>query len=501
MWNSPNRVTAPVFAAVLGMNLWVSAGASELLVERVTVLSPEQAQPLTNRFVLIRDGRIASVSAREPALSQSAQRIDGRGKFLTPGLMDSHVHVSDTPGIGMSMDPTLAPLRAAYARQQPRSYLYFGVTQVLDPSNTQEAIDIFNAQPQRPDLFRCGPAPVLNGYPALFAPAPLRYQLMPNYIVEPGNRDALPDGADPSAHTPEAVVARIAASGAKCIKLFVEDGFGPASDWPILSVATIARVRQAAHERELLVMAHANALDTQRMAIAGRVDVIAHGLWNWTGVDQTDGVPAVIAEHLRNVHAHKIGWQPTIRVLLGTRELFLPNALDDPLYRKVVPLELLNWYRTDAGQWFKLQMRKDYGDAPDAAIAQAQWRTAELGMRATRHLFELGHPLLLASDTPSAPTYGNQPGYDTFREMQSLAQAGIPLRAIFAAATINNARQFRIDGDYGTVQPGKIANLLLLSANPLESVNAWNRIDQVILHGTLIDRETLAADFVASSRK
>jgi imidazolonepropionase-like amidohydrolase len=102
--------------------------------------------------------------------------------------------------------------------------------------------------------------------------------------------------------------------------------------------------------------------------------------------------------------------------------------------------------------------------------------------------------MLLGSDTPSAPTYGNQPGYDTYREMQLMVQAGIPLSAIFAAATINNARQFKMDKEYGTIERGKIANLLLLDANPLASVEAWNRIDTVILHGEPIERETLAAD-------
>jgi imidazolonepropionase-like amidohydrolase len=115
-------------------------------------------------------------------------------------------------------------------------------------------------------------------------------------------------------------------------------------------------------------------------------------------------------------------------------------------------------------------------------------------MRALRHLYELGQPMLLGSDTPSAPTYANQPGYDTYKEMQMMARAGIPLSAIFAAGTINNARQLGLDRDYGTVEKGKIANLLLLSANPLADLAAWTKIDTVILRGEPIARESLAAD-------
>ena len=54
-------------------------------------------------------------------------------------------------------------------------------------------------------------------------------------------------------------------------------------------------------------------------------------------------------------------------------------------------------------------------------LAHAQLRLNEQNMRVVRYLHELGHPLLLGSDTPSAPTYGKQPGYDTIREMRLMA--------------------------------------------------------------------------------
>ncbi|MES1262846.1 MAG: amidohydrolase family protein, partial [Peristeroidobacter soli] len=126
--------------------------------------------------------------------------------------------------------------------------------------------------------------------------------------------------------------------------------------------------------------------------------------------------------------------------------------------------------------------------------ANEHWATEEKGLRALRYLNERGQTMLLGSDTPSAPTYGNQPGYDTFREMRLMAQAGIPLSTIFQAATINNARRLGLAKDYGTIEAGKVANLLLLDGNPLSNVEAWSKIDKVILHGEPIDRETLSAD-------
>jgi imidazolonepropionase-like amidohydrolase len=77
--------------------------------------------------------------------------------------------------------------------------------------------------------------------------------------------------------------------------------------------------------------------------------------------------------------------------------------------------------------------------------------------------------------------------------MRMMAQSGIPLPAIFRAATINNARQFGLAKDYGTIEAGKVANLLLLTENPLETVRAYTSIDRIILRGDVIKRESLAA--------
>jgi imidazolonepropionase-like amidohydrolase len=487
--------------ALLWLTFDASAAGAPLLIENVTLLSPELAQPLGNRHVLVRDGRIAAVSDRAIPAPEGARRLDGTGKFLTPGLMDGHVHVSQVVGLPFgSTDPEMGTMEKEFFAQQPRSYLYFGVTQLLDPINMPERVAEFAAQPQHPDIYRCGVAPVVDGYPLVFIDKAVRHTLINDYIFEPANarEHPLPAGADPAEHTPEAVVARIAASGAICVKITLEDGFGDRNDWPLMSADTLRRVRAATRKHGLLLSVHANALDMQRIAINGDVDLLVHGLWNWNELNGQPGLPAAIADHLRKVHDRKIGYQATLRVVPGVTDLLDPHLLDDPIYAKVVPPRLLAWYRTEPAQWFK---REVFGSNVDGAAvlagqraANERWATSEAGMRALRHLYELGQPMLLGSDTPSAPTYGNQPGYDTYKEMQLMVQAGIPLSAIFAAATINNARQFRLEKDYGTVEKGKIANLLLLDANPLASVEAWSRIDKVILRGEPIDRETLAAD-------
>lgn len=72
-----------------------------------------------------------------------------------------------------------------------------------------------------------------------------------------------------------------------------------------------------------------------------------------------------------------------------------------------------------------------------------------------------------------------------------MARAGLFLHELLKAATSRNAEVFGLQ-DLGTIEPGKTANLLLLRADPLASVEAWNAIESVILHGEVIARESLA---------
>jgi imidazolonepropionase-like amidohydrolase len=77
--------------------------------------------------------------------------------------------------------------------------------------------------------------------------------------------------------------------------------------------------------------------------------------------------------------------------------------------------------------------------------------------------------------------------------MQQLQRAGLSLEQIFQAATLSNAREFKLDSQLGTIEPGKIANLILLKKSPLKSIDAYDSIDTVWLHGKPLGRESLTA--------
>jgi imidazolonepropionase-like amidohydrolase len=256
----------------------------------------------------------------------------------------------------------------------------------------------------------------------------------------------------------------------------------------------IRDVVQESHARGLPVLMHANSLSARRFAVQARVDVIAHGMWNWDEFEQTgEALPPPIRALLDTVATLRIGFMPTLSVIEGLAALFDPTFLDDPRLARVLPRSLIAWYRTPAGQAFAIEMRRNFGKAGDAQVREIFHRVARHGATATRYLVSRGGRLVFGSDTPSGPTYGNPPGLNGTLELERLAAAGVPLPRLLEAATIEAARTFRLDTLYGTVEPGKVANLLLLRANPLERVEAYDAIDLVILRGAVLDRSSLAA--------
>ena len=96
--------------------------AGDRVIRNVTLVSPEREMPLANAHVLIRDGRIAEVSA-QPIAAPGAEVIDGTGRFLVPGLIDSHVHLDHATGLKRRYTPDFDRLYREFQQQQPRSYL------------------------------------------------------------------------------------------------------------------------------------------------------------------------------------------------------------------------------------------------------------------------------------------------------------------------------------------------------------------------------------------
>jgi imidazolonepropionase-like amidohydrolase len=485
-----------------------SVAASNLRIDHVTIVSPERSAPLRDASVYIHDDRIVSISRSPPSASAHGvatdlEVIDGKGLYLAPGLIDSHVHTSLAPGLTLAQQQDHPDLAHAALEQIPRSYLYFGFTTLIDLVSAPEHIAAWNAHDPHPELYFCGGAPVVDGYPMNWPPKPERYQQFPYMLVQHGDEAAAPGDIDPSAHTADAVIARMKADGAICAKSFFDRGGG--ENLPVPRLDTIRALVRAAHSVDMPVLLHAYTQEAQTFALDAGVDIIAHGLWDWNAEPPTTTAttPAIKAI-LDRVIAGKVGWQPTVQVAYGFRDLFDPAYLSDPRLQRVIPADLIAWYRSPEGQWFhdtlaKGLLPKDLAASGDAA---AQWKFVHefyatpiaRNNSAVKYLAERNARILFGTDTVAAPLYTNLPGWNGWLEMRRLIDAGMTPAQIFRAATLANAQALGLSREIGTVRVGKRANLLLLRENPAQTIEAYDGIVKVILHGRVLDRAGLGAN-------
>jgi len=160
---------------------------------------------------------------------------------------------------------------------------------------------------------------------------------------------------------------------------------------------------------------------------------------------------------------------------------------------KVTPKEMLEWFQSPEGKWFGEELKED--NETDAAMLQDYEQNWLRRVRqVVAYLASKDANFVFGTDTPSSPTYGNLPGLNGYLEMQQLQKAGMSLTQIFRAATINNAREFKLESQLGTIEPGKVANLVLMQKSPLESVDAYDSITTVFVHGKAIPRSSLVVN-------
>jgi imidazolonepropionase-like amidohydrolase len=464
--------------------LAATAGAAtkRTWITDVTIISPEKLDRIEKGSVLIEDAHIVRVERGKKAKARAGESvISGKGKFLIPGLIDSHVHLAAVPGasfeVAFGPDSGKPAWFGEYFTQLPRSYLYFGYTTLVDLAVVdRQVLDDFRQSPLHPDLYDCGQSlPIAGGYPMALVPPELRSRLFPNFIDK--------------THPPAAAVAAVKRSGGICVKTYFERGFGKEANLPVISPDLLAQVRKAATDEGLVLMMHANSFEAQKFAVDGDVDVIAHGMWN--GFPTQTELPADVREVLDRIVQKKIGYQPTIQVLQGLLAYLRPDYLTMTAIPKVIPAAMLTWFNSPEGHWFRREMTDD--KTPDAALVQG-WERGPLRRvrQVVAYLGSRNAKFLFGTDTPSAPTYGNLPGLNGYLEMQQWQVAGLSLAQIFKAATIDNAREFKLDSQLGTIEPGKVANLLLLKKSPLQSVDAYDSIDTVWIGGRPVARDLLA---------
>ena len=418
--------------------------ASGIAIVEVTVVDVVDGLTSEGRTVVVQGNRIVAVEPTSGVrLGEDVVTVDGSGKYLIPGLWDMHVHAveDDLPELFMGL------------------FVANGVTGIRDMWG-----DLDIAARFRSDAEAGG-------------------TVIPRMVVA-GNlvdgEDAVWPGSNVAA-TPEegrAMVDSLAAAGAAFIKVYhmlEPDVYFAIADRanefgiPFVGhVPTGISASQASDAGQRSVE-HASTvfIDCANEPRAQRLQRYESG-WNYEHC-------TALAERFRE---NGTWYVPTLVTERGYTHLNTPELQTDTRLRYMPPF-IREWWLPENDLF-----GSDYSDE--------DWRTARYGfshyLGVTALMAEQGVRILAGSDTPNAFAF---PGFGLHDELELLVEAGLtPLHAL-QAATIDAARFLDLADTLGTVEAGKVADLVLLSGNPLEEITNTRKIVAVVVKGHLLDRVDL----------
>ncbi len=485
------------------------------LINNITVISANDKNINSYLgYVVIDQGKIIYTDTIKPHVKGVFEVINGEGKFLIPGLMDSHVHLANTAGFNGQLKNKYPELVDAYFEQLPKSYLFHGFTTLVDVNNYYpELVAKIKKSPLHPDIFTCGnQVQVMNDFEMEMQESSLESRYQSPFLHDKYN---FPDSINLNEHTPKKIIDEIKAQSGIGVKIVYEDeASGLQVSWAKPSKDIISDLIKEAQKQNIPVLMHAPSIEGHQMGLNAGIQIFAHGLWNWTDNFGEEFNNLILTEAhkevLQQIAQKQLGYQLTFRAITGEQDLISKKMISDDHLKHIYPKRYLEIVKSEEGDWGRKKIlgRSDFLKRTNPSAYNAlkgnhvndedMWPALYILYKSrlnivSKFLAERNANFIFGSDTPAMNMFTNPPGYNGFLEMKHMFEAGISLDAIFKAATFNNAKAFHLETLYGGVEKGKKANLLILKSNPLKNINAYNNIETVIIGGELIPREEFSA--------
>lgn len=446
----------------------------DFLIANVAVVDVRIGEVKAGRDVVLRDGRIASIDEhRHGEAAPGLTVVDGTGKFLMPGLWDMHVHSLQTA------PQYTHPLMIAN-----------GVTGVREMWSCPGIPDTFVACGD--DIARWS-AGLKDG--SHLAP---RYILRSSYAVN--GPQGVPEAAPPffrasNAEEARALVAHHAADGVDLIKVYTNvspeaydalaaeaarRGLAFAGHLPIkvsLETTLAAGQRSLEHPRIFLFACFRGADAFRALPDPAAAFTTA---MRARFIDEHDRERC--AELMKTMAASSTWWTPTLQVLrLGARASDSAFRADPRL--RYIPL----LFRSGLWQW---DADGEAALGTDSSGRQVGAELYALAMQNVRDAHRAGVQIVAGTDAGDSYVF---PGFAIHDELAEMVRAGLSPADALRSATIDAARFGGNEAEYGSIEVGKVADLLVLDANPLVDIRNTTRIAGLFFNGRYLDRSALDA--------
>ena len=449
----------------------LSAAAAENLIAIVgaTVIHPERALPAAvaaNRTIIVRGSRIARIGpAGSTPVPAGATRIDAYGKWVIPGLVDAHVHFFQSGNLYTRPDVAdfnaVVPYLDEVARNKARLpatfrvWLASGVTSVIDiggPYWNFEVRDAARKSAAAPRVAVAGPLVSLVDDPPL----------------------GLRDPPIIKVTTPEearALVRRELAYKPDFIKVwFIHQ---PGDDLAAQE-AIVKAAGDAAHAAGVRLAVHATELVVAKASLRAGADYLVHSVED----EPVDDEFLALAKKNRALYC------PTLFVVMGYRYALSNTWQPTEAERRLGDPQIVAALRDlDRIPRDKLPER-----VAKAMESRTPPKPSPVDLDNLRKVRDAGIAVVMGTD---AGNIGTLHGPSVFREMELMAQAGLTPLEVLRAATVNGARAMGMERQIGTLARGRLADLVILDADPLADIANLSRIHRVLKDGKLFVPEEL----------
>ena len=431
-----------------------------------TLVDGTGAPPVPDAVVVLRDGKIDCAGPRSSCpIPQGIDTVDLRGHWITPGLVDAHVHFSQTGWADGRPDALDVRDRHPYEevvsglRIHPerfgRSLLCSGVTAAFDVGGYPWTISLSDRFETATDV------------PRVAASGPL-LSTLDHWLNLPGERQFV---AIPDADSARAGARYLHAQGADAVKVwFIR---GPERSLEDMSAAVKAAAEEA-RRLEIPLIVHATGLEEAKEALRAGAKLLVHSV---------DDQP-VDQEFLDLARNAGTVYCPTLTVMRGYERLLesvvrkQAPAVDDP--NGCVDAATREKVSETARVTPKPEDRLD--EALLGRLAQRAARERQTSAANLKKVLDAGIPVAMGTDAGNPLTLH---GPSVYAEMEAMQAAGLTPMQVLVASTRGGALAMGRDKEIGTVEKGKLADLLIVAGDPAADVANLRKVRWVVRGGVM----------------